>query len=367
MPEADRPTDRDLAELFDAASVAAMLVGDASWAAPTPARTRRSRLVDDTAAGPDDDRVRRAKARERLGYASWLAGDTPQRRSACSRRPSSCSAEHTAVDQIRRGCLPGLAANLMLAGRSRESVPFAERAIETARATGDTAIESRAMNVLGVDRATLGDIAGGIDLLRRSLATVDPADDATAVPRAYANLGSVLEMGGYVDEALEVSLAGAESIRRYGNELSFRTFLEVNAAAMLIELGRYPEAVELLERNLPRVLPGLSTVHLHVTLAHLTLRTGDLAAARRSLDIAGSEATRIADAQFVIDLHSFGTEIALWDGAIPRRSEDRRAEEFDRLLGMDAAVIVGQLAIPAVHAAADMARSGTRGSGSGRG
>ncbi len=107
-----------------------------------------------------------------------------------------------------------------------------------ARTTGDRGIEWRAMGVLGVDLAYLGDIAGGIELMRRSLAMASPADDPLAVPRAYANLGSVLEMGGFVDEALEVSLAGAQSIQDYGNELSFRTFLEVNAAAYLIELGR---------------------------------------------------------------------------------------------------------------------------------
>jgi DNA-binding CsgD family transcriptional regulator len=161
-------------------------------------------------------------------------------------------------------------------------------------------------------------------------------------------------MGGFVDEALEVSLAGADSIRRYGNELSFGTFLEVNAAAMLIELARYPEAAELLERNVPRVLPGLSTIHLHVTLAHLALRTGDLAAARADLEIARTEASSIADAQFVIDLHTFGTEIALWDDD-PAAALQIAREGFDRLVEMDDAVILGQLAIPAVHAAADLA------------
>ena len=56
----------------------------------------------------------------------------------------------------------------MLAGRCAESIPFAERAIESARAVGAQVIESRALNILGVDRANLGSIAAGIDLLRQS-------------------------------------------------------------------------------------------------------------------------------------------------------------------------------------------------------
>ena len=171
-----------------------------------------------------------------------------------------------------------------------------------ARTIGDQAIESRAMSILGVDLATLGDIGGGIELLRGSVALANPADDPTIVPRAYANLGTVLEMGGFVEEALEVSLAGADQIARFGSELGFLTFLEVNAAAMLIELARYPEAAELLERNVPRVLPGLGTIHLYTTLAHLAIRMGDLPAARRYLDTAEREAGGIADAQYVIDL-----------------------------------------------------------------
>ena len=121
-------------------------------------------------------------------------------------------------------------------------------------------------------------------------------------------------MGGFVEEALEVSLTGADQIARFGSELGFLIFLETNAAAILIELARYPEAAELLERNLPRVGPGLGTIHLYTTLAHLAIRTGDLPAARRHLDTAEREAGGIADAQFVIDLCAFATEIAHWDG-----------------------------------------------------
>ncbi len=345
----DRPGDRDLADMFDAASAAAMVVGDASRAVNL---ARQAIELVDASAAPGGDLGRRARARERFGLASWLAGDTATSIRLLEDAVELLDGMPPSTDQAR--VLAGLAANLMLAGRSAESVPFAERAIATARATADQGIESRAMNILGVDLATLGNIAGGIDLLRRSLASASPADDPTAVPRAYANLGSVLEMGSFVEEALEVFLAGAEGIRQFGSELGFRTHLEVNAAAMLIELGRYPEAAALIERHVDRVLPGVSTNHLHVTRAHLGVRLGDLPAARRDLEIARSEAGGIADAQFVIDLYAFGTEISLWEGD-PAVALAMAREGFARLAAMDAAVILGQLAIPAARAAADLA------------
>ena len=225
-----------------------------------------------------------AQGRERFGSAAWLAGDTATSIRMLEEAVELLEGSSPSTGYAR--VLAGLAANLMLAGRSAESVPFAERAIASARQIGDQAIESRAMSVLGVDRATLGNLAGGIELLRRSLEKASSADDPILLPRAYANLGSVLEMGGFVDEALEVSRAGADSIPRYGSELSMQTFLELNAAGMLIELGRYPEAAELLDANDARVLPGVLTIHLDDTPAHLAIRTGHLDAARHHLETA---------------------------------------------------------------------------------
>ncbi len=349
----DRPAGRDLVGLFDAASASAILVGDAA-AAVDHARHALELADATTIAGTDPgaDRERRARARERLGNAAWLAGDTATSINALEEAVELL--DGTAASTIRARVLAGLAANLMLAARASESIRFARAAMEMARTIGDQGIESRAMSILGVDLATLGDIGGGIELLRGSVALADPAGDPAIVPRAYANLGTVLEMGGFVEEALEVSLAGADQIARFGSELGFLTFLEVNAAAMLIELARYPEAAELLERNIPRVLPGLGTIHLYTTLAHLAIRTGDLVAARRDLATAENEAGGIADAQFVIDLCSFATEIAHWGGD-PAGALAIAHDGFERLAEMDDAVILGQLAIPAVRAAADIA------------
>ena len=347
VPATDRPTDRDLADLFDSASATATLVGDASHAVDLAQRAIE--LIDADSA---DDRGRRARARERVGYASWLAGDTATSIRLLEEAIDLLDGASQSTDEAR--VLAGLAGNLMLAGRCAESVPFAERAIESARSVGARVIECRALNILGVDRANLGSIEAGIDLLRQSLAIALIVDDPIELPRTYANLGSMLEVGGFVEEALETSLAGAESTGRYGGELSFRWTLETNAALMLIELARYPEAEFLLEQNVKHVLPGVSTIHLYSTYAHLLMRTGDLATASRHLELAREEASNIQDAQFAIELHMVGTEIALWSGDAAAAFDIAR-EGLDRLLELDDAILLGQLAIPAMHAAADIA------------
>ena len=62
----------------------------------------------------------------------------------------------------------------------------------------------------------------------------------------------------------------------------------------------------------------------------------------------------LADAQFVIDFYAFGTEIEEWSGDFATALAIAR-DGFDRLVDMDDAIILGQLAIPGVRAAADLA------------
>jgi DNA-binding CsgD family transcriptional regulator len=123
---------------------------------------------------------------------------------------------------------------------------------------------------------------------------------------------------------------------------------------MLIELARYQEAAELLDRHVAQVLPGVSTIWIHDTRAHVALRMGDLDAAAEHLAIARTEAARIDDAQFQIDLYSFAVEIELWGGD-PSAALRIAKEGFVRLAETDDAIIVGQLAMPAAQAAADLA------------
>jgi DNA-binding CsgD family transcriptional regulator/tetratricopeptide (TPR) repeat protein len=345
----ERPQDRDLADLCDAASAAATEVGDGSRAVDL---ARRALTLVDEADHGGAAAERRARARERLGVASWLAGDTATsirllEEAVALVDGAPPSPEHAEI-------VVNLAANLMLAGRSTESAPIAQRAIDLARRAEAPAIEARALEVLGIDRAWLGDISGGIELLRSSLAIATAAGEPTEVARSHANLCAVLEMGGFVEEALDVSLAGASLARPYGREFGFGIFLAANAAAMLIELGRYAEAGELLEPHVAFVMPGVSTFLLHATLAHLGVRTGNFVAARQHLHNAEVAATRVEDAQYVIDLATFGTEIALWDRD-PAAALQVARRALDRLPDLDDAILLGQLALPATQAAADLA------------
>ncbi len=152
-PVTDRPTDRDLADLYDAASECATTVGDGARAV---ALARRAIELVDGASGAVEGPERQARVRERLGIAATVAGDTALSIRMLEDAVTLFEGAPPSASQAR--VVGSLAANLMLAGRSAESVPLAERAIELARQVGAPDIEARALDTLGVDRADLGNI-----------------------------------------------------------------------------------------------------------------------------------------------------------------------------------------------------------------
>ena len=349
VPAADRPRDRDLGDLFDAASAMVALVGD-----PSRAVVLAERAVDemDRVAGPGN-LARRATARERLGRAAWLAGDGARSISTLEEAAAMLRDTPPSIEQAR--VQAGLAANLMLAGRVAESSPVAEAAIEIARAVGSAEIEAHVLSTLGVDRAWLGAVRAGTELLERSLEMASAIGDATTIGRAYANLGTVRQMGGDLEGALATYRAGIEACRRYGNERTYGSYLAINSAGELILLGRHDEAADALAGTLAAgILPGIATVHFYLTSASLNVRVGELETARSHLEIARHEAARIEDVQFAGDLEGIAAELALEEDepAAALAAVDRGFERIGA--GFDPWVI-GLLTWLGVRAAADTA------------
>ena len=105
VPAADRSTDRDLADLYDAASAAALTVGDAARAVDL---ARREIELVDSAGEPDANRERRARARERLSLATSRMGDIATSIPWLKRQ--SPSTGRIRSRPVRRGSLCGLPA-----------------------------------------------------------------------------------------------------------------------------------------------------------------------------------------------------------------------------------------------------------------
>ena len=112
----------------------------------------------------------------------------------------------------------------MLVGQIEMSLELAEEAIEIARVVGDRAVESHALNTLGVDVGALGDRERGIAALRESLAIELQRLSSDDLHRAYTNLGDMLDQDGQVEEAFAGVMA--EAGQALGDPSGARHFLQ---------------------------------------------------------------------------------------------------------------------------------------------
>ncbi len=351
VPPEARPAGYDLGALYLAAAEATMLAGDAVRAV-TLAR-KATLLFDERDA--DQDPSHRARAREILGRAAWMSGDTDA--SIDVLREAVGLLEGQPVSTVHGRVLAGLAANLMLAGREREAAGIALRAIQLAEKLGADDVRAHASVTLGVCEATFGDLDTAITRLRDATALAERIREPTAVGRGYACLGTVLEMAGELDASIEISLAGVEANRRLGAASTFGAFIANNAAATLIEQGRLAEARDVLNGTAGFLTPGVSTIHHDLTLARLEAAAGNMAAALAMIDAVDRGRVGMRDAQFSAPIRTTEAIVALWSGR-PADAIDAARAGFDVVDGTDDPTEAGALAAALARAGADLAQAG---------
>ncbi|HEX7135620.1 MAG TPA: AAA family ATPase [Iamia sp.] len=165
-----------------------------------------------------------------------------------------------------------LSHSLTLTGDAVAGMEAARRALADAEAVGDRATIGRAQHVLGHDLVLTGtDVEGGLALLESALALATETDDVDWESRGYINLSDALRLLCQYDRALELALAGhhvalARGLRRSG-------FARLNAAEILVGLGRLPEARVLVDQQVAGE-GHMASIHSALTTAWIDLRQG---------------------------------------------------------------------------------------------
>ena len=234
------------------------------------------------------------------------------------------------LTQARRqpaGALSGYAAVLMLRGHFRHSIEVCREAIKVARAVGAELAELNAMNSLGVCLSQLGDCPQALDMMREVFERTPALDDLFEMGRAFGNYGSVLQICGRLEEAAEVAGDGAEWARRNGVWQTFGVFHLGNRAAVLIDLGRWMEAKDVLARAAEAEPQGVAGLNHAANAGALAVRMGDLELARPLLRDAAERVRSSADAQFTAPIFAGLVELDLAEG----RLEDAWATATDAL------------------------------------
>jgi tetratricopeptide (TPR) repeat protein/DNA-binding CsgD family transcriptional regulator len=232
------PADRedvDRVDLLVDASDLAYLVGETARAVEL-AKT----ALADVDPGAQPERV--AVALTIYGRHAFVSGDVEGAFDAFERARALLPPDRSTRECAR--VVAQEAACLMILGRADDAVARSREAIEIARGAGARASEGHALCTLGVCLVERGDVETGIDHAREALRIAEEMGLPLDIERAYTNLSHVLMISGRLDE-------GAGLVKTTTGEWATGIRLNaagLNSAEILIRLGRYDDAAELLGR-----------------------------------------------------------------------------------------------------------------------
>jgi DNA-binding CsgD family transcriptional regulator/tetratricopeptide (TPR) repeat protein len=189
-------------------------------------------------------------------------------------------------------------------GYSAEQRAFAEQALELARKAGDTVTEVNALLTIAIGTASPGyQAASGsaeLGIIAEARALAVRVGDWPALTRAAIQESHLLEGAGEHECAAEVARQGMRDAETNGLTRGPATFLAGNLAESLSALGRWDEALEVVERALELSPPPLNRSALRMRQVSVAVARGNIEAATEAL----SDARRaLSDAHYQDQYH----------------------------------------------------------------
>ena len=176
-----------------------------------------------------------------------------------------------------------LAHSLMVRSRFGESLALGEAALAISRGVGARTAEARALNVIGLDLACRSDLERGTPLLVEGHELALEIGDPHAIFLTAVALGWAYDESARHVEALEVARTSLDRVRRLGAEARFGGQLASKAARSLYELGRWDEAIDLLDTSIAAGPTRYALRWLLSTRLRLRVGRGEIAAAHEDL------------------------------------------------------------------------------------
>jgi DNA-binding CsgD family transcriptional regulator/tetratricopeptide (TPR) repeat protein len=297
------------------------------------------------------DVVSQALAHERLGGYLWAAGDSDAALAAHRDAVRVLPAKPPTPELAR--VLAAEANILMLRGPSEETRACSERAVATARAVGERAVEGRALNTFGAAMTMTGDWADGERALRDAMRIAEDLSEEYDTTRAYVNLGVCLDKQGRLAEAAELALEGAGVAERLGVR-THALFLAGDACWRLIRLGRLDEAQPIAERAVAAAPKGMAGVLVFDAAGQLALRRGRLDAADEHFQRSREQRSRTRDSNWIGNTACGQAEVALWRSD-PEGAQRIAGRALDVVAGSEYVVSTARVYAAAMRAAAECA------------
>jgi DNA-binding CsgD family transcriptional regulator len=161
-----------------------------------------------------------------------------------------------------------------------EALAAIDEALALARQAGDAATQATALLELGLIRSLAGDDTAALEVFAQANSLAAQAGAYEPQLRAAISESHVLEGMGEHDKAAEVARAGIASAEDYGLARSSGAFLAINVAEPLVSLGRWDEAIEVIEHALALAPPQQHIRSaLRLLAGEIALRRGDVSGA----------------------------------------------------------------------------------------
>lgn len=268
------PPGTDRTAILEAAAEAAAQAGD----------PRRSiDLVRAALAEVDSSRspMRAGVLQHRLAWYFNESGDWQEGVVAMERAVELIPIDPPTPERAR--VLSDLANSLMVRGRFSESLAVGEAALAISRAVGARVAEARALNAIGLDLACRSDLERGLPILREGHQLATELGDPVAIFLTSVGLGWALDETARHAEALELAQETHTRIRKLGAEARFGGQLASKAARAMYGLGRWDEAMTLIEEAMAAGPTRYAMRWLLSNRLRIRIPRGEVEEARRDL------------------------------------------------------------------------------------
>jgi DNA-binding CsgD family transcriptional regulator len=242
-------------------------------------------------------------------------------------------------------------------------VRIATDAVRLAAATGAPTIESDALNTLGLLRAYLGDVEGGLGMLRRALEIATESGSVDDMGRAYSNLQDVLIVAAArFDEAVEIGLQAVSASSAAPVSGIWTSLVWIDVAWAQYLGGHWDDALASLTRARLQAAGGVAEIEWEIRTAQILIGRGQFDEAAGHLDRLDRQLEDSADTQWIAPAAAARAEHAIWAGdpAAALRSIADGLARTQPSFGANVSRI-GPLLALGTRAAADVAEQGHAG------
>ncbi|MFC6557862.1 helix-turn-helix transcriptional regulator [Nonomuraea cavernae] len=183
--------------------------------------------------------------------------------------------------RLRAQVLESLARMLHAPGDRPEKLQAAGHAAELAHTAGDAPVEANALITLAWGRYRYAEIDRQVEAFAEARRIATTSGSYNALMRCAISESDALEGAGRHEQAARVAREGIAEAERHGLARTSGAFLAINLAEPLVSLGRWDEALEVVDHALDLVPPPPIQASLQGLAGDLALARGQIESAER--------------------------------------------------------------------------------------